>query len=180
MTLEEARLLADHSDRPELAVLGRTDGDPADLTAMRAVLALKPPLDAIDANGQTLLHKAIDNDAPGMVAVLLAAGASPRIPALCQVHDEAKAPPLACAVVRGSSTGLASAQALIAAHADLEARDANGATPLMLATGNDDPNAIAALLAAGADTRAHDASGRTISDYRRIATRHTGASFNAR
>jgi len=180
MTLEEARRLVNHPHWPAFAVIGRTDGDPADLRAMRAVLALKPPLDAMDANGQTLLHKAVDNDAPGMVALLLAAGASPRISALCQVHDEAKAPPLACAVVRGSAAGLASAQALIAAHADLEARDVNGATPLMLATGNDDPNAIVALLAAGADTHAHDASGRTISDYKRIATHHTRASLNAR
>ncbi len=77
MTLGEAELLNAHPDRPELAILGRTDGDPRDLAAVRAVLALKPPLDGIDANGQTLLHKAVDSDAPGMVAVLLAAGAEP-------------------------------------------------------------------------------------------------------
>lgn len=169
MSTKVAKLSAAHPDEPYLQYLTGSDGDPRDLTALRAVLSLVPPLDEIDANGQTLLHKAADSDAPGVVGALLAAGANPNVPGLCQARDEARAMPLACAVVRGTSLGLATTRALVAGHADVDARDANGATPLMLAAGNGDADVGAILIKAGANVNARDHNGRNAREYARMA-----------
>lgn len=138
--------------------------------AIAALAAFGPDLNAIDANGQTLLHIAVNNDVLPVLTALLKAGANPNIHGRCQTPpDRPMVPPLACAVVRGTSDGLASALALIARHADIEARAPGGITPLMAAAGNGDAIISAALLKAGADPLARDASGKTAIDYARSA-----------
>ena len=52
-------------------------------------------------------------------------------------------------------------KALLERHADIEARDAGGRTPLMLATLRGQLPAVEALLSAGADANAADAGGIT-------------------
>ena len=63
---------------------------------------------------------------------------------------------------RAAETGdLAQLEALSRGQPDLNARDAQGRTALMLATRNGHANAVAALLAYGADPRVADAQGVT-------------------
>ena len=166
MSVETSELAAAHPGDLKIWYRDGSDHDPRDLAAIRAVLSLKPSLDAVDGNGQTLLTKAVGSDAPRVVAALLAAGANPRVPALCQVHD-AKALPLSCAVVRGTLIGMASTRALLAGKAPVNAPGPDGATPLMLALGNGDKEVARVLVAAGADPNARDAKGRTAADYAR-------------
>jgi ankyrin repeat protein len=52
-------------------------------------------------------------------------------------------------------------QRLVAAHVDINARDANGRTALMLAVLQGQKEAVDTLLAAGADPNAADSSGTT-------------------
>jgi len=148
----------------------RTNDAAGDLPALKALLTLKPDLDAVDDHGQTVLHLAIEQDTTATLAALLAAGAKPDTPGHCHgLAGEPIVPPLACAAVRGTSEGLASVRALVAAHAKVDARTPDGATPLMLAAGNGDANIVTALIAAGADVTLRDAKGRTALDYARAA-----------
>lgn len=148
--------------------------------AFADVLALGPDLNAIDANGQSLLHIAVNNDAGTVLGKLLAARANPDVRAKCETAPEdPRVTPLACAVVRGSVTGLDSVRRLIAAHADLNARGPDGSTPLMLAAGNGDADVTAALLAAGADPALRDARGKAALDYARTAADHDPTATSA-
>jgi hypothetical protein len=52
-------------------------------------------------------------------------------------------------------------EALLAEHIDIDARDANGRSALMLAVVHDQKEAVTSLLAAGADPNAADTSGTT-------------------
>lgn len=138
--------------------------------ALATLAALGADLNVVDAQGLGLLHIAVDNDATTVLIGLLRAGADPNLRAFCQYETNPfKATPLICASTRGTSEGLASVQALIAAHADVDAREPGGATALMLAAGNGDAAITAALLRAGADPRARDAKGRSALDYARTA-----------
>jgi len=141
--------------------------------ALATLAALGSDLDTIDANGLGLLHIAVNNDATTVLSGLLKAGANPDARAFC-AHESNPfmATPLICAATRGTSAGLAGVQALIAAHADVDAREPGGATALMLAAGNGDPDITAALLKAGADATLRDAKGRTALDYVRTARFH--------
>lgn len=64
--------------------------------------------------------------------------------------------------------------ALVAAGADLEARDAEGATPLHAAWGNPNPAVVRALLESGADPLARDRAGR-VADPTSCANWNTAA-----
>jgi ankyrin repeat protein len=150
-------------------VVDTRDGPRAAPTVM-ALAALNADLNAIDANGLSPLHRAVDADAITVLTALLKAGANPNIRAFCQYEsDPVTATPIACAATRGTSEGLSSVKALIAAHADLEARGPGGATPLVLAAGNGDADVTATLLQAGADAAARDTKGRTALDYAQTA-----------
>lgn len=144
--------------------------NPRSTATLAALLPLKPNLNALDGNQQTPLHVAVSFDVGEVLTALLRAGADPRVTGRCDgAPDDPMVTPLACAVVRGSLTGLASVNALVAARADVDARGPGGTTPMMLAAGNGDAAVTAALLAAGADPRAADDKHRTALDYARTA-----------
>lgn len=152
------------------AFVQRSYGKPGDLPALAALLALKPDLAARDGPGQTVVHMTVGNDTLPVLTALLRAGADPNARGHCHaLPDDPDLTPLACAATRGTSDGLASVNALIAAHADLRATGPDGATPLMRAAGNGDAVIAAALLKAGANPKARDAKGRTALDRARKA-----------
>ncbi|UAJ10407.1 ankyrin repeat domain-containing protein [Glacieibacterium megasporae] len=153
-------------------VVDTRDG-PRAAPTVAALAALKPDLNAIDANGLSPLHRAVDADAITVLTALLKAGANPNVRAFCQYEaNPVTATPLGCAATRGSSEGRASALALIAAHADIEARGPGGKTPLILAADNSDAAMTIVLLDAGADPRATDDKRRTALDYLRADKFH--------
>jgi ankyrin repeat protein len=98
-----------------------------------------------------LTHR--DPDSLRILDMLLDAGADPN------VHGSFGRTPLHTAAEDGR---LALARKLIAAGADVEARDELGErTPLHLAVANGSPQVAAELLAAGADVNSQDANGMT-------------------
>ena len=152
------------------ALVVESHGTSNAVSAIAALAAYKPDFDAVDDNGVALLHLAVDHDVVAVLTALLKAGANPNQRAYCRNEaNPVTATPLACAATRGSSDGLASVNALIAAHADIEAGEVDGVTPLMLAAGNGDAAVTAALLKAGANSKARDAKGRSAIDYAKTA-----------
>lgn len=102
--------------------------------------------------------------APAMPASRVAGGAAPAAVApFAAPRARVAAPPasdpsaqLRQAAESGDLKGL---EAAVAAHADLESRDAGGRTALLLATLNDQAAAVDFLLSRGADPNAVDAAG---------------------
>ncbi len=155
----------------------------ADLAALRTAIAAGEPLDARDKHGATPLLAAAQGGRTELCIALLDAGASPvahdrklttrrweklgtSVPAQpagpgSLLHEAAACP-----------TGGDLVRALLARGLDLEARDPDGSTPLMIAAyrhrpqrtiaANDEP--LTALLAAGADPEARDRAGLTALD----------------
>jgi ankyrin repeat protein len=125
-----------------------------DLAALGALLRQRPRLvEARDEAGLTPLMRAVlnlDRD-PRLVEQLLAAGADPRA-----LTEEGESVLHLLVDVEGDggfgAEPLALARPLVAAGADLEARQADGLTPLLLAVLFGTPDEVAALVQLGART----------------------------
>ncbi len=103
------------------------------------LLAAGADPNARDRDGRTALHFTADRGDAAAVELLLAKGARPNL------RDDAGATPLRVAADRQT------AAVLVAAGADVNARSADGWTPLMRAAQRGDAEWVQLLLAAGAD-----------------------------
>jgi len=147
-----------------------TSGGTRAASTISALAVYKPDPNALDGNRQSLLHIAVNDDVLPVLTALLKLGANPDVRGRCHTSpDRPLVTPLACAAVRGTSEGLASAKALIAARADIDARGPGGQTPLMAAAANGDAGITAVLLDAGANPLARDAAGKSPMDYAQVA-----------
>ncbi|KAK4695812.1 hypothetical protein P7C71_g2005, partial [Lecanoromycetidae sp. Uapishka_2] len=110
-------------------------------------------IDATDAMGRTLLSWAASQGDLGVVEELLLRGANPDLRAISNGWT-----PVHWATWSGDSHCV---QMLIAAKADIHARDREGTTPFCRAATAHLPNIMRVLLAAGADVGSHDTEGNT-------------------
>lgn len=132
-------------DLPAAAMTG-------DAGAVRRLLDLGLPVDAVDAQGCTALLRAAGGGHAAVLELLLARGADP------QQAASGGATPLSAAV---STRQTAIVAMLLQAGAQIEHRLPGGATVLMLACALGLPDIVARLLAAGADMHAGDAQDLT-------------------
>ena len=131
------------ADLPSAAIVGEVD-------AVRRLLELGLPVDATDAQGCTALLRAAGGGHRGVVELLLAHGADPRLAA------RSGATPLSAAV---SMRQVDIVDRLLAAGAPLDQRLPGEVSVLMLAAALGLPDLVARLLTAGADVRCADAQG---------------------
>ncbi|HTR98041.1 MAG TPA: ankyrin repeat domain-containing protein, partial [Candidatus Acidoferrales bacterium] len=117
---------------------------------------------AWSADGFTALHLAAFFDRPALAARLLALHADPR----AEARNATRVAPLHSAA---ASRSLATVRALIAAGADVNARQSGGFTALMSAAQAGDAALAEALLAAGADPSLATDDGRTAASLARAA-----------
>lgn len=128
------------ADVPAAAMAGDAD-------AVRRLINLGFPVDAVDAQGCTGLLRAAGGGHAAVVDLLLSRGAEPQ-------HAAASgATPLSAAVSMRQTEIVA---ALLSAGAQLEHRLPGGVTVLMLAAALGLPDIVARLLTAGADVHAGD------------------------
>ncbi|WP_441005043.1 ankyrin repeat domain-containing protein, partial [Novilysobacter viscosus] len=132
-------------DVPAAAIVGDSD-------AVRRLLDLGLPVDAVDSQGCTALLRAAGGGHHAVVDLLLARGADPKLAAL------SGATALSAAV---SMRHVEIVDRLLAAGADQEQRLPGELTVLMVACALGLPDLAARLLAAGADVHARDGQGRT-------------------
>lgn len=132
-------------DVPAAAIAGDAD-------AVRRLLDLGFPVDAVDAQGCTALLRACGGGHRAVVELLLARGANP------QHTAHTGATPLSAAVSMRHGEIV---DRLLAAGAPLEQRLPNDVTVLMLAAALGHPDLCAKLLTAGANVHATDAQGLT-------------------
>jgi ankyrin repeat protein len=118
-----------------------------DSRGARAQLARGADPNALEADGSTALHWAVENDDPELTSALLSGGARVRV---ANRHGIA---PLHLAATNGNAT---IAQQLIAAGADVNGATPGGETPLMMAARTGDPETITTLLSRGADVDARE------------------------
>ncbi|MGN6151961.1 MAG: ankyrin repeat domain-containing protein, partial [Lysobacteraceae bacterium] len=133
------------TDLPAAAVLGDAD-------AVRRLLDLGLPIDAVDTQGCTALLRAAGGGHRAVVELLLARGADPTLAA------RTGATPLSAAVSMRQTDIV---DRLLAAGATLEQRLPGDVTVLMLAAALGLPDVCTRLLAAGANINAADAQGLT-------------------
>ncbi|MBK9670413.1 MAG: ankyrin repeat domain-containing protein [Thermomonas sp.] len=131
------------SDVPAAAIVGDTD-------AVRRLLDLGLPVDAVDSQGCSALLRAAGGGHRALVDLLLARGANPALAA----HTGAT--PLSAAV---SMRQVEIVDCLLDAGAGLEQRLPGDVTVLMLAAALGLPELVSRLLQAGADLQATDAQG---------------------
>lgn len=143
-----------HPDLFEAAALGRTE---------RVAELLDDGVAQVtdrSADGFTALHLAAFFAHPETTEALLSRGAPVEVVA----ENPSKVRPLHSAVA-GRSPGVV--RALLAAEADLQARQQGGFTPLMAAAANGLEDLVDLLLAAGADPEAAADDGQTAADFAR-------------
>lgn len=133
------------SDVPAAAILGDAD-------AVRRLLDLGLPVDAVDSQGCSALLRAAGGGHRALVELLLARGADPLLAA------NTGATPLSAAVSMRQGEIV---ERLLEAGAGLEQRLPGEVTVLMLAAALGLPDLVARLLQAGADLHASDAQGLT-------------------
>ena len=133
------------SDVPAAAILGDTD-------AVRRLLDLGLPVDAVDSQGCSALLRAAGGGHRTLVELLLARGADPLLAA------NTGATPLSAAVSMRQGEIV---ERLLGAGAGLEQRLPGEVTVLMVAAALGLPDLVARLLEAGADLHASDAQGLT-------------------
>ncbi|MEO5962639.1 MAG: ankyrin repeat domain-containing protein [Thermomonas sp.] len=133
------------SDVPAAAIVGDTD-------AVRRLLDIGMPVDAVDSQGCSALLRAAGGGHDALVELLLARGALPGLAA----HTGAT--PLSAAV---SMRQAGIVERLLDAGAGLEQRLPGEVTVLMLAAALGLPELVSRLLQAGADLDARDAQGLT-------------------
>ena len=132
-------------DVPAAAIVGDAD-------AVRRLLDLGLPVDAVDSQGCSALLRAAGGGHRSVVDLLLTRGADPQLAA------GSGATPLSAAV---SMRHVEIVDRLIAAGADIDQRLPGELTVLMVACALGLPDLAARLLGAGADVHARDAEGRT-------------------
>ncbi|GAB3736665.1 ankyrin repeat domain-containing protein [Luteimonas pelagia] len=132
-------------DLPAAAIVGDAD-------AVRRLLELGLPVDAVDGQGCTALLRAAGGGHRAVVDLLLDRGADPQRPA------NTGATPLSAAV---SMRQVDIVDRLLLAGADLEQRLPGEVTVLMLAAALGLPDLVSRLLAANADLHARDAQDLT-------------------
>ena len=157
--------------RTPLHIAAGRDWDPAAVVAV--LVEAGADLNARDDEGNTPLHASRRNRNPIVALLLLELGADPAL-----VNDSGRvASPMDCSYWNTEEFArVATADATAAcmeAGADVNARDENGNTPLLLATGNwagtimdgspasEDPAVVTVLLEAGADVNARNNGGST-------------------
>ena len=133
------------ADLPSAAIVGDAD-------AVRRLIDLGLPVDAVDSQGCTALLRAAGGGHRAVVDLLLARGAD----LACTAHSGATA--LSAAV---SMRHAEIVDRLLASGADIEQRLPGGLTALMVACALGLPDLSARLLAAGADVQSTDAQDRT-------------------
>lgn len=133
------------SDVPAAAIVGDTD-------AVRRLLDIGMPVDAVDSQGCSALLRAAGGGHRALVELLLARGAQPGLAA------NTGATPLSAAV---SMRQTEIVERLLDAGAGLEQRLPGEVTVLMLAAALGLPELVSRLLQAGADLNARDAQGLT-------------------
>lgn len=133
------------ADVPSAAIVGDAD-------AVRRLLGLGLPVDAVDAQGCSALLRAAGGGHRAVVDLLLARGADPRL------ASQSGATALSAAV---SMRHLDIVDRLLTAGAPLEQRLPGELTVLMVACALGLPDLAGRLLAAGADVQAVDAQQRT-------------------
>ena len=158
--------------RTPLHSAARRDWDPAAIVA--GLVEAGANLNARDNEGNTPLHASRLNRNPIVALLLLELGADPTL-----VNDSGQvASPMDCSYWNTQEFArvatAAATTACLEAGADVNARDENGNTPLLLATGHwgwgtimdgspasEDPAVVTVLLEAGADVNARNDEGRT-------------------
>ena len=133
------------SDVPAAAIVGDTD-------AVRRLLDIGLPVDAVDSQGCSALLRAAGGGHRALVELLLARGAKPGLAAITG------ATPLSAAV---SMRQMEIVERLLNAGAGLEQRLPGEVTVLMLAAALGLPELVSRLLQAGGDLHARDAQGLT-------------------
>ena len=133
------------SDVPAAAIVGDSD-------AVRRLLDIGMPVDAVDSQGCSALLRAAGGGHRALVELLLARGAQPGLAA------NTGATPLSAAVSMRQSDIV---ELLLDAGAGLEQRLPGEVTVLMLAAAVGLPELVSRLLQAGADLNARDAQGLT-------------------
>lgn len=125
-----------------------------DVDAVRSALDSGTPATQRDEAGTPLLCVAAKYSHQATITLLLSRGAK------VNDHDAHRSTALHHAAA-SCETGRELISVLVRAGAELEARDVDGCTPLLLAARFEAPEAAAALLAAGAKVDAADNEGRT-------------------
>lgn len=134
--------------------------------AVRALLAQRVDVNAVQADGSTALHWAVSRDNQENVDLLLRAGAS------VNVKNELGATPLWLACTHGSAAMI---ERLLKAGADPNAALPEGETPIMTASRTGTVDAVRLLLAHGANVNAKEgARGQTALMWA-VAERHPEA-----
>jgi ankyrin repeat protein len=129
---------------------------------VRLLLDFHAPVDARDAYGKGAILYAAGRGYPRIVATLIEAGADAdgvwghRLTPLMWAAGHANDAPAA--------DGVAVAEILLEAGADLHRRDDRGRDALMIAAGRGHREMVAFLLAQGADPEARDDAGQTAAD----------------
>ena len=113
-----------------------------DVATIRTLLDKKADVNAVQADGTTALHWAVDRDAVEIVRVLIRAGANVR------AANRYGATPLWLAALNGNAVIIGM---LLEAGADAATASAEGETALMVASRTGKLEAVNALLARGAD-----------------------------
>jgi ankyrin repeat protein len=118
-----------------------------DVAAVRALLDERGDVNAVEADGTTALHWAVDREATELVQLLIRAGAN------VTATNRYGVTPLWLASLNGNA---ATIRILLEAGADAAAASAEGETALMVAARTGEVDAVNALLARGADPNAKE------------------------
>jgi uncharacterized protein len=116
-----------------------------DASAVRALLETRADVNAVQADGTTALHWAVDRDAAEIVQLLIRAGAN------VKAINRYGVTPLWLASLNGNATTIGM---LLEAGAEASAASEEGETALMVAARTGKLDAVNALLARGADPNA--------------------------
>lgn len=127
------------------------------LAGMQALLDLGADPLAAGLAGNSAVHVAAAEDPPDYLAALLEHGVDPRT-----AHPASGRTPLHAAAIAGRMENI---RALLAAGANLDARDRDGNTPLHFAGSAGDTKLVLLLLDAGADPGLHNRTGHTFDDF---------------
>ena len=130
----------------------------ADVSSIKEAIARGGDIDAMDSSGWTALMYAAASSHSEPVQLLLKAGANPN-------HESftGDTPLMASAIARQFD------EDLWRGGAQINARNADGVSTLMILAASGEADEVKAALAAGADAFAKDAKGRSPLDYLRLA-----------